>query len=441
MITIVFFILKTLKVRKKRFNDALLKEFKKQKKLNEKYDFKGFVFPFDVSFQGIKFEKDIDFTKAQFSGDADFRAARFSGFVSFRAVQFHGKANFLRAQFYGNAVFLIVQFLGKAEFWGTNFFKNAGFSRSRFLRNADFSKSQFSRKVDFLGTQFFRKVDFLETQFSGNANFWGAHFAENSNFSTSQFYGNTSFWAAKFSGDAEFLKVHFYGKVDYRSAQFAGDAYFKEAQFSGYTNFVRTKFSEDANFDNIRLEKYKGCDFLDTYFYNVIGLFEFLERNKKKFKFSSKTEFLPDNFRLILGEEVISRYPITSRKIRDDMYLMSFKNKFPKLHFFWWLFADCGRSFLRWALWSLIFAVMFTLFYELIYYCSPSTFKADFISPSWSGISFLYYSIVTFTTLGFGDIVPQSPWVQMIVMIEVILGYIMLGGLISILANKLARRS
>ncbi len=46
-----------------------------------------------------------------------------------------------------------------------------------------------------------------------------------------------------------------------------------------------------------------------------------------------------------------------------------------------------------------------------------------------------------FTTLGFGDVKPQTEVAAIIVMAEVITRYIMLGGLISILANKLARRS
>ena len=52
-----------------------------------------------------------------------------------------------------------------------------------------------------------------------------------------------------------------------------------------------------------------------------------------------------------------------------------------------------------------------------------------------------YYSIVTFTTLGFGDVVPVTGIARFAVALEVILGYIMLGGLISIFANKLARRA
>ncbi len=61
----------------------------------------------------------------------------------------------------------------------------------------------------------------------------------------------------------------------------------------------------------------------------------------------------------------------------------------------------------------------------------------------WNLITPFYYSIVTFSTLGFGDISPKlsSYGGQLIVMFEVLIGYLSLGGLISIFANKLARRA
>jgi len=102
----------------------------------------------------------------------------------------------------------------------------------------------------------------------------------------------------------------------------------------------------------------------------------------------------------------------------------------------WWLFADCGRSFLRWAAWSLFFALAFAFaFYRL----GADHFKFDQLPLSFT--TTIYYSVVTFTTLGFGDIVPKTSVAAMLVMAEVVLGYVMLGGLISIFANKVARRS
>jgi hypothetical protein len=93
-------------------------------------------------------------------------------------------------------------------------------------------------------------------------------------------------------------------------------------------------------------------------------------------------------------------------------------------------------SFTRWALWSLFFAVFFAILYMII---GPDSFMSNPGKYTW--FSFFYYSIVTFTTLGLGDINPIKWLTEIIVTVEVILGYLMLGGLISILANKLARRS
>ena len=57
-----------------------------------------------------------------------------------------------------------------------------------------------------------------------------------------------------------------------------------------------------------------------------------------------------------------------------------------------------------------------------------------------TALSPMYFSVVTMTTLGFGDAVPQTLAGQILTMIEVSTGYIMLGGLLSIFSNKLARR-
>jgi Ion channel len=137
------------------------------------------------------------------------------------------------------------------------------------------------------------------------------------------------------------------------------------------------------------------------------------------------------------------------------MYLLKFREKNPKTHFLWWLFSDCGRSFGRWALWSLGFAIFFSLIFLQcpdffpdwwIKICNEIGPEFEQTAEAYQGKplgfrSSLYFSIVTFTTLGFGDVIAANYTARFLVAIEVILGYIMLGGLISILANKLARRS
>jgi hypothetical protein len=106
-----------------------------------------------------------------------------------------------------------------------------------------------------------------------------------------------------------------------------------------------------------------------------------------------------------------------------------------KIYIIWWIFADCGRSLSRWAGWSLLLALMFAFIYWSL---GPQSFKTEHLD--FDFITLFYYSVVTFTTLGFGDIIPKTTTAAMWVTLEVILGYIMLGGLITIFASKLSRR-
>ena len=123
--------------------------------------------------------------------------------------------------------------------------------------------------------------------------------------------------------------------------------------------------------------------------------------------------------------------------LQDQDFLEEFLEKKwgKKIFFIWWLFADCGRSLGRWAGWSLIMALLFAF---LFWFLGPQSFDTQHLK--FNFITMFYYSVVTFTTLGFGDIIPKTSIAAMCVTVEVILGYVMLGGLITIFASKLSRR-
>lgn len=61
-------------------------------------------------------------------------------------------------------------------------------------------------------------------------------------------------------------------------------------------------------------------------------------------------------------------------------------------------------------------------------------------SPNVSWMAPFYLSVVTMTTLGYGDMIPITSAARIVAMVQVSLGYIMLGGILSIFANKMARR-
>ena len=109
---------------------------------------------------------------------------------------------------------------------------------------------------------------------------------------------------------------------------------------------------------------------------------------------------------------------------------------------FWfsaWSLIDYGRSLGKLALGAFVVTMFFGVIFHLdsIFGWQFFEFPGSVDSP----LTPYYFSVVTYTRLGSGGISPTH-WVGEIVLVcERILGYVTLGLLLSILANKVARRS
>jgi len=133
--------------------------------------------------------------------------------------------------------------------------------------------------------------------------------------------------------------------------------------------------------------------------------------------------------------------PLFVRFALDQDYIESFRSRdsIGKVKYYIWLIlADCGRSFWPLILWAMAFIFGFAAAY---YHLLPAGAFDMRPGLKWSFLTAVYYSVVTFTTLGFGDVSPLDDAAKVLVMLEVTMGYVTLGALLSILANKLARRS
>jgi uncharacterized protein YjbI with pentapeptide repeats len=120
------------------------------------------------------------------------------------------------------------------------------------------------------------------------------------------------------------------------------------------------------------------------------------------------------------------------------------------LFFLWWLFTNCGQSLLRWLFWCAVFILGFAIIfynYPLVTEQFHLTGQTEFgyISltdgdlPRPDFLTAIYFSITTFTTFGLGDVIPCCRWGKVVVSIEMLLGFTMLGGLIALFANKFVR--
>lgn len=82
----------------------------------------------------------------------------------------------------------------------------------------------------------------------------------------------------------------------------------------------------------------------------------------------------------------------------------------------------------------IFFSSIINTIYSFIYYLLRDSFNSinDFGDC-------IYFSIVTFTTLGFGDILPKTHSAQLLVVSEVIVGYTILGVFVFLLSKKISK--
>ena len=228
-------------------------------------------------------------------------------------------------------------------------------------------------------------------------------------------------------------------------------------------NLIRAKLDKaNVSYTNLRKAILAEADLTGAYLYEgdlrgaKLYRANFERANVAGVKFNRWAKYQGIRVATCYGNQRFRRFA------QDQEYIEEFRSSWWRkpLYWLWLIFADCGRSFSLWAVWSVVFALMFGLLYagNPIFDWLPDNWKpivslehvglqsneAGVVNTQHrkpTGFTLYYFSIVTFTTLGFGDVTPLNLAGEVWITIEVILGYIMLGGLISILANKLARRS
>jgi hypothetical protein len=138
------------------------------------------------------------------------------------------------------------------------------------------------------------------------------------------------------------------------------------------------------------------------------------------------------------------------RDAKDQDYLDTLRNSIDQtpsemarrwklLWFRAWGLIDYGRSLGKLALGALMVALVFGLIFHLDEVLGWNYF--DYPRTVDSILTPYYFSVVTYTRLGSGGVTPTH-WVGEIVLVsERILGFVTLGLLLSILANRVARRS
>ncbi len=352
--------------------------------------------------------------------------------------------------------------------------KSVEFHMDNFLSKADFGNTVFADRVDSHGLKFHDFVSFHSARFKKSASFDSTYFEKSaeftrsrfmafSNFSYSLFHDNALFSGVKFEGLVEFVGTNFAKEAKFYRSLFKDQTYFTKARFLGIVNFSSVKFEEEAIFDeanfygsvNLRLSKYKE---LQISWPQLKGRIEYISQQ--------------DDFRSIQGyTRVMNRSSLQDDPIAwQGVYLRLIKNfenigdtksadaayyhyRYKKSVFCdgwwektkWWfgyLFMGltCGYGVIPWRTIASIgiLILSFTLAYffkeDSLEYKSDDQTRVGDNQGNHSFWHCLYFSVVTFTTLGYGDFRPTGKF-RYVAMTEGILGWLTMALFLVTLAN------
>jgi len=151
----------------KEFEKALKEYIQEIKEENKDYNFRDFIFIGYIEFNNTVFKTDYtSFLGAIFQEDVEFIAATFIGCSLFFGATYKGDVRFIGADFQGYADFREATFEKAANFWGATFEGDAYFEEATFKGDADFRKVKFLLLNNFMGATFEGDTDFGNVIFS-----------------------------------------------------------------------------------------------------------------------------------------------------------------------------------------------------------------------------------------------------------------------------------
>ena len=356
-------------------------------------------------------------------------------------IVFYEKVNFSHVVFEGNVSFNRCCFLDYTDFTKAIFKKESKFEYSYF-KNANFTSTIFEDSC-FFNMAIFDDVFFGNTKFKDVVWFLRAKFRKSSfnfvefgiyaNFSFAIFKNNVEFAYSTFNGLAEFIGCKFEGSVSFEGAEFLGDVVFKYddvmtyANFLGKINFRSVVFKREIDIDLPRecfrlpqaeVEAYR----VQRLCYERNGRKEDADRMFVRERRALRTA------KILQTKELWCQAKGIKSKLRATLSLL----KAYTSSLIEWLIADLtceyGTNWMR----PIIIWLTIVLGCALLYWLTDSVSKAS------DPMSYLYFSVVTATTLGYGDLHPVGIG-RAIASIESIIGTGMWAIYLAVFARKYMR--
>ena len=418
--------------------------------------FKGIAFFTEVTFEGnsiftmTNFHGDANFTTTIFNGEADFISTNFESLTRFRFVTFNGLADFREATFKMNTVFNQTYFMSKADFEDVKFHGHT----------TKFISTTFNGNANFFVVKFKGNADFRETIFNLDANFKEATFENDVDFRCKYLFKNLNFSKIKtFSGKKLFIRSNNKeGKISFERAYLENiylDIKLVEGTLIDFTNALlkSTKIKRSQIENHILQEKKeKYLEAKEIYLllknnFHSIGRYDDeawayikerdLEKVSKSFYSLLKRYKKNSLFKKIIKKSNLLRRVSVRLKIFN-------KWLFSKKAIEWFILSvsdyiyQYGENPLRVIRFAFFVIFLFAIILNTsgIVHSDRNNMIVEFIKESQgngyalkylgpilgSFLNCLYFSVVTFTTLGYGDFQPAVGLSRFFASSEAIIG-------------------
>ncbi len=422
---------------------------------------------------------DADLSGKVFHSDMTFRRAVFTGTTSFKDVNFTEHALFQEALFEGDLVMVNARFTNDVSFEGATFKGETSFEGANFDEGSYWVKARFDGDTHFKDATFGEEARFEEVRFGTSTNFGHAQFLGDVHFNELRVDGTI------YMGFAEFRKYAFFIK-----SQCEGEADFSFAEFMNYGDFTGSSW-KDLNMTDIIFER-RGCfdgaviesgtfedaelrhvTFRDVDMANVFTTGASLEEAYMSQARWGKMERGPLGKKLEVREETraneegtreaLIRAESAHRNLKEsyknegdygtagEFFIreMAVRRKvaFQDREYGYWLMSNLiaglcgyGERPTRVIFWWFAFTITYAVIYfagQLIEYTDGAT-EIDFTTLG-GFLTCFYFSVVTFTTLGFGDISPVTDVGRAVASVEAFTGAFMIALFVLVFGRKMIR--
>jgi len=451
-------------------------------------------------FKEVNFKGDVSFEKATFKGYADFEKATFKGGTEFEKAIFKGDADFEAATFERGADFKEVTFKGDGGFEKVTFKGYAAFRKTIFKGYVEFEKAIFVENADFKAATFEVGVDFEKATFKGYTDFEKVTFKGGTEFEEVTFKGNVDFDGAIFGKYADFLGTTFEGDANFKVKSFIKYVIFKKIRVSPGKKLYLKVANDDVNiyFERAYLENvYLDIDLVEGIFIDFTDALlkntkmkrdqienHILQEEERGFSEAKQVYLLLKNNFHSIGryndeswafkkEKDMERLSYSFYSFKKDLAKKKKRKIFPILK---WMHT---KDFKKWIIsafsnmiygygerpWNvvrtaIVIVFMFTLLFSLIGIGNPEIIELtgtvihqtskNIVDLASKGLlknnvirnfpDSLYFSLVTFTTLGYGDFRPLEGWGRILAGSEAFIGAFMMALFVYTFARRTGGR-